>query len=68
MRGGTALVKTTLALIVDIVMIVTGFILAVIFFVRGFDIYLMLCPLSVIFSSVIALYMDLKKRKSDTQK
>lgn len=68
MRGGTALVKTTLALIVDIVMIVTGFILAVIFFVRGFDIYLMLCPLSVIFSSVIALYMNLKKRKSDTQK
>ncbi|HEC2172125.1 TPA: hypothetical protein R1915_000171 [Staphylococcus delphini] len=62
------MVKTTLALIVDIVMIVTGFILAVIFFVRGFDIYLMLCPLSVIFSSVISLYMDLKKRKSDTQK
>ncbi|HEC2223619.1 TPA: hypothetical protein R1946_002484 [Staphylococcus delphini] len=62
------MVKTTLVLIVDIVMIVTGFILAVIFFVRVFDIYLMLCPLSVIFSSVIALYMDLKKRKSDTQK
>ncbi|MFH0716849.1 hypothetical protein WMC59_08425 [Staphylococcus delphini] len=60
--------KTTLALIVDIVMIVSGFILVVIFFVRGFDIYLMLCPLSVIFSSVISLYVDLKKKKSDTQK
>ncbi|HEC2157879.1 hypothetical protein [Staphylococcus delphini] len=62
------MVKTTLALIVDIVMIVSGFILVVIFFVRGFDIYLMLCPLSVIFSSVISLYVDLKKKKSDTQK
>ncbi|PCF49401.1 hypothetical protein [Staphylococcus delphini] len=62
------MVKTTLALIVDIVMIVIGFILVVIFFVRGFDIYLMLCPLSVIFSSVISLYVDLKKKRSDTQK
>ncbi|PCF86341.1 hypothetical protein [Staphylococcus intermedius] len=60
--------KTTWALIFDGIMIILGFTFVLIFFIKGFDIYLMMIPFSVIFSSSISLYMDLKKRKSDTER
>lgn len=68
MRGRVILTKTTLALVFDITMMIASFILAILFFMKGFDIYLILIPSATIFSSAIALYMDLKKRKSDSQK
>ncbi|WP_086428559.1 hypothetical protein [Staphylococcus cornubiensis] len=60
--------KTALAFIFDGVTIILGFTFAIIFFIKGFDIYLMSIPLSVIIPSSISLYMNLKKRKSDTER
>lgn len=67
-KGGNILSKNSFSLVFNIFVVIASIFLVFIFIYKGFDIYLCLIPLSVLFCGVVSLYVDVKKRKNTLKK
>lgn len=67
-KGDVFLDKSLFSIIFNIFIVIASIVLVFIFIYKGFDFYLCLIPLAVLFCGAVSLYVDLKKRKSTFKK
>ncbi|MDA3107503.1 hypothetical protein NVR00_06005 [Staphylococcus pseudintermedius] len=67
-EGDVILNKNFFSIMFNVFIVIASIIFFFVFMYKGFDIYLCLMPLAVLFCGSVSLYVDLKKRKNTFKK